>query len=61
MYLDSIQIENYRAIHKAKLSFNTTTIVIGENECGKSSILEALQIILNPLYNDSFPEFQPHQ
>ena len=61
MYLKSIQIENFRAIHKTKLSFNNTTVVIGENESGKSSILEALQIILNPVYNDSFPEFHPYQ
>ncbi len=60
MYLKSIQIDNYRAIHKTKLSFNNTTVVIGENETGKSSILEAIQIILNPVYNDSFPEFQPY-
>jgi putative ATP-dependent endonuclease of OLD family len=61
MYLKNIQIENYRAIHKTKVSFNNTTVVIGENESGKSSILEALQIILNPVYNDSFPEFYPYQ
>jgi putative ATP-dependent endonuclease of OLD family len=61
MHLESIQIENYRAIHKAKLSFNSTTVVIGENESGKSSILDALQILLNPIYNDSFPVFQPYQ
>ena len=61
MYLSGVQIENYRGIHKAKLSFNTTTVIIGENECGKSSILEAIQIVLNPIYNDSFPEFQAHQ
>ena len=60
MYLKSIQIDNYRAIHKTKLSFNNTTVVIGENETGKSSILEAIQIILNPVYKDSFPEFHPY-
>ncbi len=60
MYLKSIQIDNYRAIHKTKLNFNNTTVVIGENETGKSSIWEAIQIILNPVYNDSFPEFHPY-
>jgi putative ATP-dependent endonuclease of OLD family len=60
MYLKSIQIDNYRAIHKTKLSFSNTTVVIGENETGKSSILEAIQIILNPVYKDSFPEFRPY-
>jgi putative ATP-dependent endonuclease of OLD family len=61
MFLSKIHIENYRAIHKTTLSFNATTIIIGENECGKSSILEALQIILNPIYKESFPEFQLYQ
>jgi len=61
MFLSSIQIENYRAIHSAKVTFDSTTVLIGENECGKSSIFEALQIILNPDFKDSFPGFKPFQ
>jgi len=58
MFLSSIQIENYRAIHKAKVTFNSTTVIIGENECGKSSIFEAIQIVLNPQLKATFPAFQ---
>ena len=61
MFLSSIQIENYRAIHKTKVTFNSTTIIIGENECGKSSIFEAIQIVLNPQFKDTFPVFQSFQ
>ena len=61
MFLSSIQIENYRAIHKSKVTFNSTTVLIGENECGKSSIFEALQIVLNPQFKDSFPDFQSYE
>jgi putative ATP-dependent endonuclease of OLD family len=61
MFLSSIQIENYRAIHSAHVTFNSTTVLIGENECGKSSIFEAIQIVLNPDFKDSFPAFKPFQ
>jgi putative ATP-dependent endonuclease of OLD family len=61
MFLSSVQIENYRAIRKAKVTFNSTTVVIGENECGKSSIFEAIQIVLNPQFKESIPVFQSFQ
>lgn len=47
MQLHSLEIENYRAIRRAFLSFNDSIAIIGENDCGKSSILDALQKILD--------------
>ncbi len=46
MYLRAFRVENFRGIVFASLSFDKTTILIGENDCGKSSILEALAIAL---------------
>jgi putative ATP-dependent endonuclease of OLD family len=60
MFLSSIQIENYRAIRKAKVTFSNTTVIIGENECGKSSVFEAIQIVLNPQFKKSFPVFHSY-
>jgi AAA15 family ATPase/GTPase len=39
---NSITIENYRAIKKAEFSPNSINIFVGPNNCGKSSVLEAI-------------------
>ncbi len=39
---NSISIENYRAIKKVEFSPNSINIFVGPNNCGKSSILEAI-------------------
>ncbi|MBS1828375.1 MAG: DUF2813 domain-containing protein [Acidobacteria bacterium] len=46
MYLRAFRVENFRGIVFASLSFDKTTVLVGENDCGKSSILEALAIAL---------------
>lgn len=49
MYLYSLTAENYRALRRAGVVFDATSVVIGENDCGKSSLLEALAIALDSL------------
>ncbi len=46
MFLRSIRIENYRGIREALITFETATVIFGENDCGRSSIIEALLLIL---------------
>jgi putative ATP-dependent endonuclease of the OLD family len=46
MYLKSLRIENYRGIREASLTFDETTVLIGENDSGRSSVLEALWLVL---------------
>ena len=46
MFLAQLKIENYRGIRSASLTFDNETILIGENDCGKSTILEALALVL---------------
>ena len=46
MYLRSLQIENYRAIRHAALTLEETTVLFGENDSGRSSIIEALALVL---------------
>jgi putative ATP-dependent endonuclease of OLD family len=48
MYLHSLLIRNFRGIRKARLSFDETTVIIGENDSGKSSLLDALGKVLLP-------------
>jgi putative ATP-dependent endonuclease of OLD family len=46
MYLQRLQVSNYRAVRKASLTLESSTILIGENDSGKSSLLEALALVL---------------
>ena len=46
MLLRSVRVENFRAIKSAQLSLDPTTVLIGENDCGRSSILEAIALAL---------------
>ena len=48
MKLKEIYIQNFRGIKNLHLKFDTpTTILIGENNTGKTTILEAIRLILN--------------
>ncbi len=42
--IKEIRIENYKSIQKLKLSLGRVTVLIGENGCGKSNILEAIAL-----------------
>jgi putative ATP-dependent endonuclease of OLD family len=46
MLLRSVQIENFRALKSAKINFDPTTVLIGENDCGRSSVMEAVALAL---------------
>ena len=48
MFLHSLYIENFRAIKKARLSLDEAIALIGENDSGRTSLLDALALILNP-------------
>src|SRR5690606_33660961 len=48
MFLQKFQIKNFRAIHDLELHFNKgLNIIIGENNSGKSAIIDALRICLS--------------
>jgi len=49
MKLKEIEIEKYRTIENLILSMADLLILIGENNCGKSNILRALELF----YQDS--------
>jgi len=59
MFLRSLQLENFRAVRRARLVFDETTVLIGENDCGKSSLLEALVLALGHPGPEP-PAFEPH-
>ncbi len=48
MYLERVEIYGFRGINRLSLSLNQNTVLIGENAWGKSSLLDALTILLAP-------------
>jgi putative ATP-dependent endonuclease of OLD family len=46
MYLNRAKVENFRGFHRINIAFEPTTVLIGENNYGKTSLLDILQICL---------------
>ncbi|MDE6024558.1 MAG: ATP-binding protein, partial [Lachnospiraceae bacterium] len=51
MYIKNIHIENFRNFNCIDIPLKKLTIVIGENDAGKSNFLDAIRLVLN---NNSF-------
>lgn len=60
MFLKSLFVQNYRAVKQATISFEDTTLLIGENEVGKSSLLHVLKKVLNSDKKEKALTFKPH-
>lgn len=64
MLLSRLQIEHYRGIKSLELALGPTTVLVGENNCGKTSVLHALRACLQTLRSSgrtsSFDEFDLH-
>jgi hypothetical protein len=59
MLLRSVRIENFRVLRLANICFDPTTVLIGENDCGRSSVMEAVAIALGWNAADGEFHFQP--
>jgi putative ATP-dependent endonuclease of the OLD family len=46
MYLRSLELENFAGLRQARLDFDATTVLVGENDCGRTSLLSALAVAL---------------
>jgi putative ATP-dependent endonuclease of OLD family len=60
MFLQHAHIENFRGIVRLDINFDDTTVLIGENAAGKTSVLEALEICLGHHNHGSSFEFEAH-
>ena len=47
MYISKLQIKNYRSLKTFNIKLKPTTLIIGENNIGKTNLLNALSLILN--------------
>lgn len=55
IYIKSIHIENYRCFENLDVDFNKNiNIIVGNNEAGKSTILEAINLCLSGLINNRY-------
>jgi predicted ATP-binding protein involved in virulence len=43
--LKSIILKNYRCFENSELSFRELTVIVGKNNAGKSTIVEALRLV----------------
>lgn len=50
MYISGAIIKNFRCFKNLELSFETLNILIGENGCGKTAVLEALNYAFSPSF-----------
>lgn len=51
--LQRVEISNFRCLKEISIPFHSLTVLIGENDVGKSSILDLLEIALNGGYPDT--------
>src|SRR5580658_1115028 len=48
MRIAQLKIKNFRGIAEADIRFGVHTVLIGDNNSGKSSVLEAIDLVLGP-------------
>ncbi|MFZ5823460.1 MAG: ATP-dependent nuclease [Bacillota bacterium] len=51
--MSRIQIENFRTFHRLDVSVGQHLVIVGENKIGKSNLLHALRLVLDPELPDS--------
>jgi len=53
MYLSQIKLENFRIFHECTVTFLPgLNLIVGENDAGKSALVDAVKMILGTLSND---------
>ena len=64
MRLAEIRIENFRGVHSLHLPLDRLTVLVGENNTGKSTVLEAIRLVLMRGFgsrrNRQFSEYDFH-
>jgi putative ATP-dependent endonuclease of OLD family len=48
MHIARVHIENFRGIHVADLDFDGTMVLLGDNNTGKSTVFEAIELAIGP-------------
>lgn len=48
MKIEYLEIHKFRSIESCKVSFNSITAIVGQNNSGKSALIRALNAFFNP-------------
>ena len=48
MHVAQVKIENFRGIKSTVLALGPTALLLGDNNSGKSTVLEAIELALGP-------------
>ena len=51
-YISKVQIKNYRNFLDVNINLSHKQVIVGENNCGKTNFLRALQLILDSSFSD---------
>lgn len=60
MRLVYIVIKNFRGIKEGEIYFNGNTVLVGDNNTGKSTVLEAIDLVLGPERMSRHPVIDEH-
>jgi putative ATP-dependent endonuclease of OLD family len=60
MEIARLKVENFRGIKNCELFFNAHTVLVGDNNVGKSTVLEAIDLTLGPDRLSKFPIIDEH-
>ncbi|NLV35507.1 MAG: ATP-binding protein, partial [Clostridiaceae bacterium] len=60
MRLVYMAIKNFRGIKEGKIYFNGNTVLVGDNNTGKSTVLEAIDLVLGPERISRHPVIDEH-
>ena len=55
MQVSRLLLRNFRGIRQAELDFDGHSLLVGANNVGKSTICEALELVLGPERQNRFP------
>lgn len=60
MKISNVKIRNFRGIQSADITFSDTQVLLGDNNTGKTTVLEALDLVLGPDRLNRFPVVDEH-
>lgn len=60
MRIVKLKIENFRGIKHSELTLQNQCVIVGDNNTGKSTILEAIDLVLGPERMSKYPVIDEH-
>jgi putative ATP-dependent endonuclease of OLD family len=61
MYITSIEMQNFRSFEHERIVFDDITVFVGENNTGKSTIMDAIKLVIGtPSWNDGLSRYDYH-